>query len=136
MEEAMEEVVKFLTENPTFYLATVESGRAKVRPFGVFLVIDGKISLVTNNKKAVYRQMIANSWIELAVTAANGSFLRVGGRAERITTDENKQRFLDAFPPLEPFYGGGNFKYMEVISIADAYAEIQKLDGTRRELAL
>ena len=33
----MDEVVKFLEENPVFYIATVDGDVPKVRPFGFFL---------------------------------------------------------------------------------------------------
>lgn len=30
----MNEVLKFLTDNPTFYIATVDGDKPRVRPFG------------------------------------------------------------------------------------------------------
>ena len=56
----MNEVVKYLQECGTFYLATVEGDQPHVRPFGAVCEFEGKLYIVTNNKKAVYNQMKAN----------------------------------------------------------------------------
>ena len=49
----MNEVVKFLQENPVQYLATVgRDGKAKCRPFMFSGEMDGKLWFCTNNLKA------------------------------------------------------------------------------------
>lgn len=54
----MNEVVKFLTENPVQYLATVgRDGKAKCRPFMFCCEHDGKLWFDTNNTKDVYLDM-------------------------------------------------------------------------------
>ena len=48
----MNEVVKFLQENPVQYLATVgRDGKAKCRPFMFAGELDGKLWFCTNNTK-------------------------------------------------------------------------------------
>ena len=39
----MEEVVKFLKEAETYYLATVEGDQPRVRPFGTAHIFEGKL---------------------------------------------------------------------------------------------
>ena len=56
----MNEVIKYLQECGTFYLATVEGDQPHVRPFGAVCEFEGKLYIVTNNKKDVYNQMKAN----------------------------------------------------------------------------
>lgn len=52
----MNEVVKFLNENPVQYLATVgRDGKAKCRPFMFAGEQDGKLWFCTNNQKDVSR---------------------------------------------------------------------------------
>ena len=54
----MNEVVKFLQENPVQYLATVgRDGKAKCRPFMFAGELDGKLWFCTNNTKDVYKDM-------------------------------------------------------------------------------
>ena len=49
----MNDVVKYLQECGTFYLATVEGDQPHVRPFGAVCEFEGKLYIVTNNKKDV-----------------------------------------------------------------------------------
>ena len=54
----MNDVVKFLQENPVQYLATVgRDGKAKCRPFMFAGEMDGKLWFCTNNQKEVYADM-------------------------------------------------------------------------------
>ena len=56
----MNDVVKFLQENPVQYLATVgRDGKAKCRPFMFSGEMDGKLWFCTNNQKDVYKDMAA-----------------------------------------------------------------------------
>ena len=52
----MNDVVKYLQECGTFYLATVEGDQPHVRPFGAVCEFEGKLYIVTNNKKDVYNR--------------------------------------------------------------------------------
>ena len=56
----MKEVLEFLQKAGTFYVATVDGDQPRVRPFGAVCGFEGKLYLVTNNTKDVYRQMLAN----------------------------------------------------------------------------
>ena len=47
----MNEVVKFLKENMNGFLATVEEGKPKVRPFQFMLEQEGKFFFCTSNKR-------------------------------------------------------------------------------------
>ena len=52
----MNDVVKFLQENPVQYLATVgRDGKAKCRPFMFSGEMDSKLWFCTNNQKDVYK---------------------------------------------------------------------------------
>ena len=49
----MEEIVKFLKEAETYYLATVEGDQPRVRPFGTAHIFEGKLYIQTGKKKDV-----------------------------------------------------------------------------------
>ena len=53
----MEEVLKFLQEAGTWYLATEENGQPHVRPFATELIYHGKLYFQTGLKKEVARRM-------------------------------------------------------------------------------
>ena len=62
----MDEVVKFLQENPVQYLATVgRDGKAKCRPFMFAGEMEGRLWFCTNNTKEVYKDMQANPIFEV-----------------------------------------------------------------------
>ena len=55
----MEEVYEFLKETaPTYYLATVEDGNPRVRPFGTIDLYEGRLYIQTGKNKKVYRQIL------------------------------------------------------------------------------
>ena len=60
----MNEVAEYLKSCGTFFLATSEDGQPHVRPFGAVCVFEGRLYIVTNNQKKVYRQMKENGKIE------------------------------------------------------------------------
>lgn len=78
----MNEVVKFLQENPVQYLATVgRDGKAKCRPFMFCLEQDGKLWFCTNNTKEVFKDMQQNPFIEISVSSPNYAWIRLNGKA-------------------------------------------------------
>ena len=78
----MDEVYKFLKENPIFYVATMDGDQPRVRPFGVVALFEGKLYLQTGNVKPVFKQMTANPKIELCTMGKDGtSWLRVAADA-------------------------------------------------------
>lgn len=56
----MEEVVKFLKDANTYYLATVEGDQPRVRPFGTAHIFEGKLYIQTGKVKEVSKQLHAN----------------------------------------------------------------------------
>ena len=78
----MNDVVKFLQENPVQYLATVgRDGKAKCRPFMFSGEMDGKLWFCTNNQKDVYKDMQANPNIEISVSSPAYAWIRLNGEA-------------------------------------------------------
>ncbi|WP_102412013.1 pyridoxamine 5'-phosphate oxidase family protein [Beduinella massiliensis] len=78
----MNEVVKFLTENPVQYLATVgRDGKAKCRPFMFCFERDGKLWFCTNNQKAVYKDLQQNPYVEISVSSPAFAWIRLNGKA-------------------------------------------------------
>ena len=78
----MNDVVKFLTENPVQYMATVgRDGKAKCRPFMFALEKDGKLWFCTNSTKDVYKDIEANPEVELSVSSPAFAWIRLSGKA-------------------------------------------------------
>ena len=78
----MNEVVKFLGENPVQYLATVgRDGKAKCRPFMFAGERDGKLWFYMNCTKEVYKDMQANPDVEISVSSPTYAWIRLSGKA-------------------------------------------------------
>ena len=61
----MERVCKFLKDAETYYLATVDGNRPRVRPFGTAHIFEGRLYIQTGRKKEVSRQIAANPNVEI-----------------------------------------------------------------------
>lgn len=99
----MNEVVKYLQECGTFYLATVEGDQPHVRPFGAVCEFEGKLYIITNNKKDVYRQMKANGNVEIC-GMHNGTWMRVKGVVKEDTRREARVAMMEANESLGSMY--------------------------------
>ena len=101
----MNEVLEFLTTNPTFYLATIdEDNQARVRPFGAVINFEDKLYFATNNTKSVFKQLVANPKIEISTTSKKGEWIRLSGNAVVDTRTEAKAAMLEAVPMLKNMY--------------------------------
>lgn len=83
------DVCKFLKAAGTYYLATVDGDKPRVRPFGTAHIYNGKLYIQTGKKKAVSHQIAANPNVEICAMA-DGDWLRIEG--SRTTTV--RQEFL------------------------------------------
>jgi uncharacterized pyridoxamine 5'-phosphate oxidase family protein len=91
----MNEVFEFLTTNPTFYLSTIDGDQARVRPFGAVANYEGKLYFATNNKKSVFKQLVANPKVEISTTSPKGEWIRLSGNAVVDSRQEAKAAMLE-----------------------------------------
>ena len=91
----MSKAYDFFKKAGVFYLATTDSnGQAKVRPFGALCEFEGKLYLVTNNKKDVYKQLLANPKAEMCALGAGG-WMRVTGELKEDTRREARVAMMN-----------------------------------------
>jgi uncharacterized pyridoxamine 5'-phosphate oxidase family protein len=131
----MNEVLKFLKDNPTFYLATVDGNIPKVRPFGFVMEFEGKLYFATSNQKDVYKQLKANPHFEVSTTSQTGEWVRLKGEAVFNTTKQNKQAAFDAAPFLSTMYSVDDTIF-ELFYITDAEATFNDMTGASRTIKL
>jgi len=124
----MHEVLKYLTDNPVFYIATVDGNMPKVRPFGFVMEYEGKLCFCTSNQKNVYKQLKANPNFELSTASADGSWLRLKGKAVFCTTIESKNAALKAAPMLKNMYSAEDSLF-EIFYIEDGEATFNSMTG-------
>jgi uncharacterized pyridoxamine 5'-phosphate oxidase family protein len=129
----MNEVLQFLSENPTFYLATVEGNIPKVRPFGFVMNYQNKLYFCTSNQKDVYKQLKANPHFEISTVSKTNEWLRLSGKAVFDTNQATQQAALDAAPFLSRMYQVNDSKF-ELFYIEDATAIIRDMKGESRTI--
>lgn len=99
----MKEVQEFLKEAGVYYLATVDNGKPKVRPFGTIEIFEDKLYIQTGKKKAVYKQILNNPNVEICAFI-DGKWIRVSGELVPDDRIEAKKDMLDKNPSLRGMY--------------------------------
>jgi len=93
--EIMRKTFEYLKNAGVFYLATTETnGQAHVRPFGAVAEFEGKLYIVTNNQKEVYKQLLANPKAEICAMK-NGTWIRVCGELKEDVRREARVAMMD-----------------------------------------
>jgi len=96
----MEEVLNFLKELKTFYIATVENNKPKIRPFGAIMEFEGKLYFVTSTTKNVFKQIIENPNVCICACDDNRKWVRIEGVAKQDSRTIAKQKMLNDNPVL------------------------------------
>jgi len=130
----MSEVVEFLSAVKTFYIATVDSDKPRVRPFGIAVEYEGKIYFVTNNQKAVYRQLKANPNFEVSATDKDGRWIRLAGKAVFEDNIEVKKKAFEISPNLANIYKTPDNPIFEVFYVAEGEAVLYSFNDEPKKL--
>ena len=126
----MEEVIKFLTENPQQYLATTGlDGNAKVRPILFYFAEDDKPYFCTSNQKPMYKELDANPNFEMTAATPEFQWIRIAGKVEFVDNLEIKQKVIDANDLVKALYESGDNPIFEVFTIKEGKATIADFSG-------
>lgn len=125
----MQEAVKFLNENITGFLATVEAGKPKVRPFQFMLEADGKFYFCTNNTKEVYKQLQANPYVEFSSTTPEFAWIRLSGEVKFSNSLEIKEKILATNGLVKSIYQTADNPIFEIFYIEHGTAVIADFSG-------
>ena len=118
----MQEVYEFLKACGTYYLATVEGDKPRVRPFGTIDIFEDKLYIQTGKVKDVSKEMQANPKVEIC--AFDGQkWIRVAGEVVRDDRVEPKKHMLDSYPNLQALYRADDDN-TEVLYLKNATATI------------
>lgn len=99
----MEEVFELLKKIGTYYLATVDGDKPRVRPFGTVDLYNGKLYIQTGKKKDVSKQIEKNPNVELCAFQ-DGVWVRVAGKLVNDDSREAKKHMLNNYPNLRGMY--------------------------------
>ena len=115
----MNDVIKFLNENPLIYLATEGlDGNAKVRPILYYFEENNKPYFCTSNKKPMYKELAKNPNFEITTATAEFAWIRISGKVEFSSDLELKQKVIDSNELVKSLYQSGGNPEFEVFTIS------------------
>lgn len=118
----MKEVYEFLKKCETYYLATVDGDKPRVRPFGTVDIFENKLYIQTGKVKNVSKQIRSNPHIEICAMTGD-KWIRVEAVAVEDDRIEARQHMLDAYPSLKSMYAADDGN-AQVLYLKDATAVI------------
>lgn len=120
--EGIDKVYYFLNDAQTYYLATVDGDKPRVRPFGTILLSDGKLYIQTGKVKDVSRQISENPFVEICAYM-NGSWIRIAAELVEDDNHDVKVAMLEKMPTLKAMYSADD-ENMQMFWLKDATATI------------
>lgn len=130
--DEINEVCAFIKACGTYYLATVEDGQPRNRPFGTINVFDGKLYIQTGKSKSVSKQIQKNPKVELCCFK-DGEWLRLSGELVRDERVEAKEDMLNHYPDLKKMYSATD-ENTEVLYFTNATATFASFAAAPRTI--
>lgn len=129
----MEKVYEFMKKCGTYYLATVENGQPRVRPFGTVDLFDGGLYIQTGKVKPVSRQLHENPLAEICCFDGQ-KWLRLSGTLVSDERREAKAHMLEAYPSLQRMYSpdDGNTEVFRVTNATAVFTSFTEPPETVR----
>lgn len=130
----MNEIYEFIKKCGTYYLATVENGQPRVRPFGTIDLFEDKLYIQTGKVKSVSKQLAENPKAEICCfDGATGTWLRLAGELINDDRIEAKKHMLDAYPDLRGMYNESDSN-TQVLYFKNATATFSSFTAAPREI--
>ncbi len=99
-----EHILRFLNDNPVFYLATCHHGQPHVRTMRLLRADEHGIYFSTIRNKALFRQIQANPSVEMCFHgAADGIQIRIAGKVGQVCDPEFRRQLADRVPAMSSF---------------------------------
>lgn len=125
----MEKIIKFLKDNPTFYFATVNGDKPRVRPLGFFMEYNEKLYFGIGKHKNSYKQIIENPNVEICTANAEGQWIRISGVVEFDNSEETMDKAFETMPMLKKIYNEQSGLTLGNFYLKNGVAEIMDMKG-------
>ena len=132
----MNEILKFITDAKTFYIATVDGNKPKVRPFGFAMEHEGKLYFCTSSQKDVYKQLTSNPYFEACTMSEKGQWIRLKGKAIFDSSLEAKAKAFKILPSLTNIYKSTDNPIFQVFYIEEGEATLYSFSDAPRIITL
>lgn len=125
--EVNQRILDFIHECGVFYYATVDHGKARVRPFGFAMILDDKLYFGMGDYKRSYRETVENPYVEIC--ACKGTeWIRVRGKA--VFDFSVNDRIFEQVDFLREKYGPGTPLTHAPFYLEEMEADYNTMDGT------
>jgi len=125
----MKEITRLLSEAGYGFLATVEKGMPRVRPFGFMFEEEGRLYFCTNCTKEVSKQLKELPCIEYAATTKDMVTLRLTGKVEFTGDMDKKEKVMEASSMVKALYKSADNPIFEVFYMEHGTATIADFSG-------
>ena len=125
----MKEVTRLLRETQYGFLATVDKGLPRVRPFGFMFEEAGKLYFCTNKTKAVSKQLKEVSYVEYSATTKDMVTVRLSGQIIFSEDLDKKEKALEASELVKRGYKSADNPIFEVFYMEHGTATISDFSG-------
>lgn len=123
-----EEIIEFITKNPLFFIATNDNGQARVRGIMMHKTDSKGIIFTTGKNKDFYKQLQANSNVELCFYS-NQLQIRITGIAVEIDEDlALKQEIVGSRPFMCSWIEAAGYDVMGLFRVCKCKATVWSLD--------
>ena len=120
-----EEILKFINENPEFFLATCDGNEPRVRGMRLYQASNGGVFFNTCKDKSLHRQLINNPSVELCFYDGACTQVRIRGKA-RLTEDlQYKEYMCQKSPEMRTFIMQDK---IAIYRIAEAKVKVWEMD--------
>lgn len=126
------EILAIINGNPAFFLATTEEGEPRVRGMLLYRADEEGILFHTGGMKDVYRQMLANTAVELCFfDHQNMVQVRVRGTAKQIMDQRLKQEIVNSPGRefLKPLVENHGFDVLAVFRVVGCQALVWTMES-------
>lgn len=113
-----------------YFVATVENGEPRVRPFGLVLEYQGRLYFGVGDQKASYRQLVARPVLEISAVDGEKNWLRLRGEAVFDDDPALLEQIFKVMPHLRPQYSQAGGPRLKPFYIKNGVAEIASLSGS------
>lgn len=119
----MKEIIDILMDQSIVgYLATVDNGKPRVRPWGFMYEDSGRLYFCTASTKDSYRQLQETPYVEYSKTTGTMAWVRVSGEVVFDESLEKKARCFEMYPQLKGLYQSEENPLFKVFYIAHGEA--------------
>ena len=129
----MKRVYDFLKEVGTYYLATIDGDKPRVRPFGTVNIFEDKLYIQTGKGKSVAKQIAANAKVEICAMKGD-EWIRVAATLVEDDRVEAQESMLNSYPSLRAMYKTGSDGNTIVYYLKDTVATISSFSHAPIEI--